>query len=297
MTESAAPTAASWRLAIVHETTVEYAGTARASYNELRMTPLSTPGQTTLTSHVELHPRAGMWQYTDYWGTRVTAFDLQEPHSTLTIRAMSTVETRALGARADASAVSARATTDWDAIARRVATGEFAEFTTLTDRTAISTELENEARDRTAGADPHEAADEISSWLNDTVAYVPGATGVHTNAQESWDQKSGVCQDFSHLAIAMLRTAGLPARYVSGYLFPSPDAEPGVSVEGQSHAWVEYWAGTWIGVDATNRTTPGPRHVLVARGRDYADVLPHKGIYHGAPDSSLSVSVRFTRLA
>jgi transglutaminase-like putative cysteine protease len=280
----------SWRLAIVHETVVEYSGAAHASYNELRMTPLSTPRQTTLTNHVELHPRAAMWQYTDYWGTRVTAFDLQEPHSTLTIRAASTVETRTAPAEA-------RAKTDWSAITRRVATGELAEFTTRTDRTAVNAELEQEARDRTMGADPHEAADEISAWVNGTVAYVAGATGVHTSAQESWDQKSGVCQDFSHIGIALLRAAGLPARYVSGYLFPTSDAEPGVGVEGQSHAWVEYWAGAWHGIDATNRTTPGPHHVLVGHGRDYADVLPHKGIYHGAPDSALTVSVHFTRLA
>jgi transglutaminase-like putative cysteine protease len=282
----------SWRLAIVHETVVEYTGEARASYNELRMTPLSTPGQTTLINHVELHPRAAMWQYTDYWGTRVTAFDLQQPHSILAIRAASTVETSS-----GPNPASTRTRADWTTVARHVALGELAEYTTRTDRTTIDAELEQEARERTKGADPHEAADEISAWLHEAVDYVPGATGVHTNAQESWNQKSGVCQDFSHLAAAMMRTIGLPARYVSGYLFPTADAEPGVTVEGQSHAWVEYWAGSWNGVDATNRTTPGPRHVLVGHGRDYADVLPHKGIYHGAPDSALTVSVRFTRLA
>jgi transglutaminase-like putative cysteine protease len=283
---------ASWRLAIVHETVVEYAGAARASYNELRMTPLSAPGQVTLNSYVELHPRAAMWQYTDYWGTRVTAFDLQEPHSTLTIRAASTVETKAAP-----NPSSARVKSDWAAVARHVAMGELAEFVTRTDRTTVGEQLEQEVRDRTHGADPHEAADEISAWLHDSVSYVPGATGVHTNAQESWEQKSGVCQDFSHIAIAMLRSIGLPARYVSGYLFPTADAEPGLAVEGQSHAWVQYWAGSWCGIDATNHTVPGPRHVLVGHGRDYGDVLPHKGIYHGAPDSALTVSVRFTRLA
>ena len=92
----------SWRLAIVHETVVEYDGSARASYNELRMTPLNTPHQTTLTTHIELHPDAAMWRYTDYWGTRVTAFDLQQPHSALMVRASSTVETD------DAQAVAAK---------------------------------------------------------------------------------------------------------------------------------------------------------------------------------------------
>ena len=284
-----------WRLAIVHETVAEYDGSARASYNELRMTPLSTGPQMALTSQIELHPRAAMWQYTDYWGTRVTSFDLQQPHEALTIRASSTVETnRPVPA---ARSGRERAVRSWADLAERTATGDFVEYLTRTDRTTITPELEEAVRERTAGADPHEAADEIGALVNDSMAYIPGATGVQTNAQESWEQKSGVCQDFSHLAIAMMRAIGLPARYVSGYLFPDPDAEPGVSAEGQSHAWAEYWAGSWIGTDTTNRTSPGPRHIVVGHGRDYGDVLPHKGIYHGAPGRDLKVSVRFTRLA
>jgi transglutaminase-like putative cysteine protease len=286
--------ASSWRLAIQHETVVEYDGTARASYNEVRMTPLSTSAQTTLNHHVELHPRATLWEYTDYWGTRVTSFDLQEPHGTLTIRAASTVETSGSEEAADAAE---RPSCDWSQLARASASAELAEFIAPTDRTAITPELERQARERIQGADPHEAADALAALVHESVAYVPGATGVHTNAQECWDQGEGVCQDFSHLTIALMRAAGLPARYVSGYLFPDPHAGPGVSAEGQSHAWVEYWAGGWHGLDATNRTVPGVRHVVVGHGRDYADVLPHKGIYHGAPGSSLKVSVRFTRLA
>jgi transglutaminase-like putative cysteine protease len=285
----------SWRLAIRHETVVEYDGTAHASYNELRMTPMSTSGQTTLNHHVELHPSATLWEYTDYWGTRVTSFDLQEPHSTLTIRAVSTVETS--GSEPSAG-VPGRPPCDWSAVARAASSAELAEFTAATDRTAIAPELEQLARERTrdAGADPHEAADALAAWVHESVAYVPGATGVHTNAQESWDQGEGVCQDFSHMTIALMRAVGLPARYVSGYLFPDPQAQPGTSADGQSHAWVEYWAGGWHGLDAANNTVPGVRHVVVGHGRDYADVLPHKGIYHGAPGSSLKVSVRFTRL-
>lgn len=282
-----------WRLAIQHETVVEYDGTARASYNELRMTPLSAAGQTTLNHYVELHPHATLWEYTDYWGTRVTAFDLQEPHSTLTIRAVSTVETTGPKQAAGASDPEP---CDWPTVARAAASAQLAEFTAATDRTAITPELMRQAQERTRGADPHEAADELAAWVHESVAYVPGATGVHTNAQESWDQREGVCQDFSHMSVALMRAVGLPARYVSGYLFPDPQAQPGTNADGQSHAWVEYWANGWHGLDATNRTVPGVRHVVVGHGRDYADVLPHKGIYHGAPRGSLKVSVSFTRL-
>jgi len=291
----------SWRLAIRHETAVEYDGTAHASYNEVRMTPLNTAGQSTLNHRVELYPPVPQWEYTDYWGTRVTAFDLQELHSTLTIRATSTVETS--GPAQPAGSASelatdgpARPRCDWPTVARAASSAELAEFTAATARTAIAAELVRAARERTRGADPHEAADALAAWVHESVAYVPGATGVHTNAQESWDQGEGVCQDFSHMTVALMRAVGLPARYVSGYLFPDPQALPGTSVEGQSHAWVEYWAGGWHGLDATNRTVPGVRHVVVGHGRDYADVLPHKGIYHGAPGRALKVSVQFTRL-
>jgi len=93
-----------------------------------------------------------------------------------------------------------------------------------------------------------------------------------------------------------LRGMGIPARYVSGYLHPKPDAEHGETVEGQSHAWVEWWCGGWEGYDPTNGVPTGVRHVIVARGREYADVTPLKGMYHGAPSSELGVSVQVTRL-
>jgi transglutaminase-like putative cysteine protease len=101
----------------------------------------------------------------------------------------------------------------------------------------------------------------------------------------------------AHVTVALLRTAGVPARYVSGYLHADPSAEPGEAAAGQSHAWVEYWAGAWLPCDPTSGAPVGERHVVVARGRDYNDVPPLKGIYHGPPDSTLDVSVEVTRLA
>jgi transglutaminase-like putative cysteine protease len=120
---------------------------------------------------------------------------------------------------------------------------------------------------------------------------------VQTSAQEAWDQGTGVCQDIAHLTVALLRQVGLPARYVSGYLHPRPDARPGDEVAGQSHAWVEYWIGEWQACDPTNRAAVAERHVVVAAGRDYADVAPLKGIYNGPPGSTQDVAVSFTRLA
>jgi transglutaminase-like putative cysteine protease len=157
--------------------------------------------------------------------------------------------------------------------------------------------LADAARQRVTGADPAEAAAEIASWVRDRVAYVPGATQVQTSAQEAWDRGQGVCQDMAHLTVALLREVGLPARYVSGYLYPQPDARPGDTMEGQSHAWVEYWSGEWTACDPTTGAAVGERHVVVARGRDYGDVAPLKGIYQGPPQSSMEVTVRLTRVA
>ena len=278
-----------WRLRIAHRTQVRYDGSARASYNEARMTPLTLPRQSALQAEVSTDSPAPIWTYRDYWGTVVSSFDVQAPHHELVIRAQATVDTR--------PAPRPGRPLPWAVLRERAAGGRLLEFVTPTTRTAVTAELAAAARQRTAGADPAEAAAEIVSWVSDRVAYVPGATQVQTSAQEAWDLGQGVCQDMAHLTVALLREVGLPARYVSGYLHPQLDAEPGDEMEGQSHAWVEYWDGEWVACDPTNLAPVGERHVLVAAGRDYGDVPPLKGIYRGAPSRTMQVSVAMTRLA
>jgi hypothetical protein len=129
------------------------------------------------------------------------------------------------------------------------------------------------------------------------VDYVFGATGVHTRAAEAWEQRSGVCQDMAHLAIGALRAVGIPARYVSGYLMPTRASEIGVPYEGESHAWVQFWDGAWVGVDPTNNILAGDLHIEVAAGRDYGDVAPLAGIFSGGATSHMFVSVEMTRRA
>ena len=278
-----------WRLRIVHRTHVCYEGSARASYNEARMTPPTLHRQSVLETRISTDVPAPMWAYSDYWGTRVSSFDIQAPHHELVIRAQATVETRP-------AATPARPL-PWAALRERAASGRLLEFRTPTKRTAVDETLAATARQRTADADPLEAAAEIASWVSDRVAYVPGATEVQTSAQEAWDKSQGVCQDMAHLTVALLREVGLPARYVSGYLHPEPEAQPGDEAACESHAWVEYWAGEWLACDPTTRAQVGERHVIVATGRDYGDVPPLKGIYHGAPSSTRDVTVAVARLA
>jgi transglutaminase-like putative cysteine protease len=142
-----------------------------------------------------------------------------------------------------------------------------------------------------------ETALEISRAIGTAVEYVTGVTGVNSTAREAWAEGKGVCQDMAHLVVGALRSVGIPARYVSGYLHPDGDAPIGTTVTGESHAWVEWWAGEWVGYDPTNRAFVAGDHVVVGRGREYGDVPPFKGVYAGAGSSRLTVTVETTRLA
>jgi len=278
-----------WRLRIRHRTGFSYAGEVGSSYNEARMTPRTEPRQTTLAGQVEVRPTALHYRYWDYWGTQVTAFDLHGPHSSLTVTATAVVETLPAPVLAEPA--------DWAALDRPEVADECCEYLMPTTRTELGPELlEHAAALRAAAADPRTAARAACDWVRDEVEYVTGATEVHTSAQEAWQARKGVCQDLSHLTVGLIRAMRVPARYVSGYLHPTPDAVPGELVVGQSHAWVEWWDGGWTAFDPTNGVPVGERHVVVGRGRDYADVPPLKGVYAGPPSTWQGVTVEITRL-
>ncbi len=280
-----------WRLRIEHTTSVKYAGPVLTSFNEARMTPLTLPTQTTLESRVTAGPGVPVWTYNDYWGTYVSVFDLPDPHDGLLIRAVATVETE------EPAGIPEDGRLDWEPLRGVASEGRLLEFMMPTALTTVTPEIAAAVTGDLRSVSPDEAAGEISSRVRERVSYMPGATGVRTDAQEAWDKGQGVCQDMAHVTVALMRAAGLPARYVSGYLHPNRSAEPGSTAVGQSHAWVEYWAGSWTALDPTSGAPVGERHVVVARGRDYADVPPLKGIYHGPPESAMDVTVEVTRLA
>jgi transglutaminase-like putative cysteine protease len=253
------------------------------------MTPLTLPGQTTLDARVTVNPSTATWSYWDYWGTQVTGFDLMEPHADLTITASSLVETAPPAPLGPAPT--------WPEVTDATASSRLLEYAAPTSRTTVSADLVERARSLSSGLDLHETAVAVSSLVTDRVSYLPGATGVNTGAMEAWEQGAGVCQDITHLTAALLRGLGLPTRYVSGYLHPERDAELHRPVAGQSHAWIEYWAGDWTGYDPTNSTRAAESHVVVGRGRDYDDVTPHKGVYRGVAGGPPEVTVEFTRVA
>lgn len=277
------------RLAVVHTTGYRYDGIVVASYNEARMTPPTTPGQTVLDARIEVDAMTWSHTYWDYWGTQVNAFEAIVPHTELTVVSSSTVELYA--APTDAPVAG------WDALRRPDVLDTHHEFLVQTAVTEPVDEVVAFARDAAGDLAPDAAAHAVCERITSLIQYVPGVTSVNTNAAEVWQNRQGVCQDFAHLTLGALRSLGIPARYVSGYLHPRPDADLGETVEGQSHAWVEWWAGEWKPYDSTHGGAIGEDHVLVARGRDYTDVPPLSGVFAGAAASSeLFVTVEVTRV-
>lgn len=277
------------RLRIKHTTGFGYGGEVTASYNEARMLPVSSDGQLVLYSNLEILPISASHGYVDYWGSRVSSFEILTPHSELALTATSLVEVRPREQADEAIG--------WDELADSAEQAtEFVEQRGQTRRTAPPAGVVELARRIAADCStPSEAAREISIAIGESVEYVQGVTAVTTTAAEAWEHRKGVCQDIAHLAIGALRSVGIPARYVSGYLHPKPRAAIGETVTGESHAWVEWYTGRWQGYDPTNLIPIGDRHVLVGRGRDYNDVPPLRGVYAGPYKSTLFVRVEITR--
>ncbi len=279
------------RLRIEHATGFSYLGDVSASYNEARMLPVSTDSQFVLSSSLDIEPSTSVNQYVDYFGTRVAAFDVLSPHTDLKITARSLVEVRPRPLE--------HVELSWDDLHRQSAMSiETVEQLVQTNRTRPHPEVAELARAVAAEHDrPSTAALAIATAVGDAVEYMHGITGVHSTASEAWEARKGVCQDIAHITLGALREVGIPARYVSGYLHPRPNAEVGVAVSGESHAWVEWFVGDWWGFDPTNNIEIGDRHVLVGRGRDYNDVPPLRGVYAGPFKSNLHVKVTITREA
>jgi transglutaminase-like putative cysteine protease len=277
-----------WRIAVRHRTGYRYAGPVRASYNEARLTPPSLDGQRALQTALTITPAVRPLRYVDYWGTTVDAFDIHVPHTELVVLATSTVET--------ARPRPAPAGAGWSDLADPAVRDRFGELLAASPYVPAEPELAEVGRSLRAGSTPVQAGLRAAAWTHDTLRYERGATHVYTSSAEARAAGRGVCQDFAHVTLALLRALGLPGRYVSGYLHPTAEAEIGETSAGESHAWVEFWAGGWVAVDPTSLADVGSRHVLLARGRDYADVRPLSGVYSGPAAHQFGVTVDVTRL-
>ncbi|MBV9181069.1 MAG: transglutaminase family protein [Acidobacteria bacterium] len=273
---------------VQHLTKFRYKPAVRESVMELRMQPRSEGTQRCLSFELTVKPSAVAMHYQDYMGNVVHHFDIAGSHSELSLRAHSVVEVLPLANAHD------RGAAGWQELDAVVAAGDYWEMLEPSTYPRPTQSLQQAARQLKIErrATPLATLEYISQAIHHSFSYVPNSTKVDSPIDDALESRKGVCQDFAHIMIALVRELRIPCRYVSGYLFHGKNDRSTTS-EGASHAWVEAMlpAMGWIGFDPTNDLACGERHIRVAVGRDYADVPPTRGLYKGGGESELSVAV------
>jgi len=289
---------------VLHQTTYRYSDEVVSSHNEAHLLPRALERQT--PSNVQLRidppPDTVRW-HKDYFGNDVVFFNLRTAHRELVIRTESDVSLDP-GRRFDAAR-----SAPWEEVAEQVrlarnpAALEAFEYVFDSPFVAASEALAAYARPSFApGRRLAEAVLDFSRRIHAEFRYDPEATTLDTPVEDALRERHGVCQDFAHAMIGGLRSLGLPARYVSGYLRSRRKAVPEAKSSGEgvlvgseaSHAWVAAWCPVlgWIEVDPTNDLVPADRHIVLAWGRDYDDVSPVKGVTLGGGSHTIEVAVR-----
>jgi len=296
------------RLHVVHETRYAYAPPVETAQHMAHLRPLERPAQQRLLGHA-LHIAPEPVQRSesvDVYGNVRTFFALGSTHGELVVRAESLVETAAPPTFVPDTAPG----TPWEAVRERfryrkgVRDDPASEFVFPSPHVPLHDDFGAYARPSFAPGRPlFEAAMDLTLRMHRDFAYDADSTEVGTPAVQALAQRRGVCQDFAHILIGCCRAMGLPARYVSGYLLTQPPpGQPRLVGADASHAWAELYVppaagaparapGGWAGFDPTNGRQPGEDYVLLAVGRDFADVSPIRGVLHGGARHVLHVGV------
>ncbi len=273
-----------------HATKFRYSTAITESVMEVRIQPRSEGTQRCLDFRLTTSPSTHIFNYRGENGNRVHYFDVPNRHNHLTITAEAIVEILPLPELPEALTPEV-----WNELDALTADGEYwdslqpSHFARPTELlTELIDELQIYRRD-----DPLTMLKFLNHAVYTTFEYAKKNTRVDSPIDDALRIRRGVCQDFSHIMIALVRSLGIPCRYVSGYLFHRRERSARSS-EGATHAWVEAFLPElgWIGLDPTNNVLVGDRHIRVAVGRDYADVPPTHGIFRGKAESELAVSVR-----
>ena len=282
------------RYQIIHKTVYDYDNPVSVSHHLVRMTPRELPRQHFMQREMLGEPKPNLsTSHEDYFGNTVTFITVEEPHRRLLLTAKSEVEVTA--------PQPPESTPPWESV-RELCRGstlnaareacEFAFPSTLVPR---SPEYANYAGESFPNGRPLlDAALHLMGRIHKDFKFDAKATTVATPLEQVFRQRRGVCQDFAHLQIACLRSLGLSARYVSGYLETlPPPGKPKLIGADASHAWLQLWCGDagWIDIDPTNNTLPGERYITLAWGRDYTDVSPLRGVLTGSGRHQLNVAV------
>ncbi len=274
---------------IRHITKFRYSSPVSESFMELYMQPRSEAGQHCTWFELSIKPRARLSSYRDHLGNMVHHFDLPAHHSQLTIKSEAVVHV------APPTFPESLAAAAWDELDALVVDGDYAEMLSPSHFATRSLLLERLAHelDVRRRDDPLTVLRDLTALLKATFEYAPQSTKVDSPIDDALSDRRGVCQDFAHIMISLVRGLGIPCRYVSGYLFHRVE-DNDRSAEDATHAWVEALLPGigWLGFDPTNNLVAGERHIRVAVGRDYGDVPPTRGVFKGQANSELSVAVK-----
>jgi transglutaminase-like putative cysteine protease len=262
--------------------------------NALRVKPHGNGRQRVDEFSVRLTPEVRLHRHTDYFGTDVVEFEVSRPHRHLTIDVRARVSTKESIAPPQAT---------WEALSDLGYREAGGEFLLQTDDAPGDAGLQELLATTGAASNPLATVLLVSELIPDRFEYRQGATYVDSQIADLLEAGAGVCQDFVHLGLCLLRHHGIAARYVSGYLFAGGSDDGHESIEVDTHAWMEALLPVadggepvWVGADPTNRVLAGETHVKIGHGRHYADVPPIKGVYRGAATAKLDASVTMTRL-
>lgn len=257
------------------------------------MQPRTDRQQRCLDFQLEVRPHAQVLSTSDCMQNAIHYFDIPRPHSELLLRAQTLVlvqETEPLPVSLEGSG--------WKELEVVAVTGQHWDWLTPSSFARPTPLLSDFAEEIGFGRDqePLSALYLLNERIHSAIEYMPLSTAVDSPIDTALENRRGVCQDFSHIMIALLRRAGIPARYISGYLFQEPDKKEEKDVSGASHAWVEAFLPEtgWIGFDPTNSIYVTDDHIRIAVGRDYADVPPTRGTYKGGARSELTVGVHIS---
>jgi transglutaminase-like putative cysteine protease len=272
----------------------EYDAEVVDNLNALRVKPAGNGRQRCDEFSVRLAPEVRLHRHDDYFGTEVVEFEVSRPHRALTIDVRARVSTKPAPDPPQAT---------WEALSNPTYREAGGEFLLQTDDAAGDPALDELLTATRSASNPLATLLLISELIPDRFEYRQGATYVDSTVADLLEVGAGVCQDFVHLGLCLLRHHGIAARYVSGYLFAAPTGGGEESVEVDTHAWLEALLPVpdggepvWVGADPTNRGLTSENHVKIGHGRQYSDVPPIKGVYRGAADAKLEASVTMTRL-
>ncbi len=276
-------------LQVRHKTSFVYDGPATDSFNDVRLCPITDPLQRCEYFSLQVNPETPIHTYHDFFFNRVDHFELPEPHDTLDVESLSVVQTKP-DARPPLSQPIPPQTLNDPTIPEN-----YFDFLTDSHFVTLDAEVWRVAIDVLPDGvtDLWGDALKLGRHVHGLMTYASGATNVHTRMIDALRDRSGVCQDYAHIMLALCRTQGIPARYVSGYFFNEFRREDEVEA---SHAWVEIFlpGHGWKGYDPTHDRLADTRYLKLAVGRDYADIRPISGTFRGRGTQVMQVEVQVT---